>query len=619
MKQLTKVLFILMLILGLSLTACTPPSETAVDTDQTEVTTEESVEEVVEPVVEEPVVEEVEEPEPVVEEPVEEVVEEPVEEVVVEEVMEVADLDGAFTVFLTGMEAYNTINLEDLNVMMAEQQPYILDVRQPGELEEKGWIEGAVNIPLREVADNIEYLPSFDTPIVSYCGSGWRCTIALTALEAMGWEDVLGLKGGSYGGWVEAGYPIAEGEIPELVALNEAEPDAAMVLAMQDMLHNVPEGYGGITADDLNVEIVENPDLVLIDVRRPEEVEGKGHIDAPNVLFVPLEEFVANRDMWPEDTSTPIVTYCGSGHRSTIAMPILWSYGFENVRSLKGGFGGWAGAGFATVGAPEPEDPYALMDAGFATFLDDMEAYNTIGIEDLNVMMAEEVPFILDVRQPEELEEKGWIEGAVNIPLREVADHIEYLPSFDTTIVSYCGSGWRCTIALAALEGMGWENVRGLKGGSYGGWVEAGYPIVEGEIPELVALNEAKPEPELVAQMQTMLQNVPEGYGVMTAENLNTAIVENPDLILIDVRRAEEVEEKGSIDAPNVLFIPLEEFIASKEMWPEDKEASIVTYCGSGHRSTIAMAILWAEGYTDVHSLKGGFSGWAEAGFPIAE
>lgn len=617
MKQLSKVLFILMLILGLSLTACAPATDTAVTTDQTEVTTEESVAEVVE----EPVVEEVEEPEPVVEEPVtEEVVTEPVEEVVVaEEVMEVADLDAAFTVFLTSMEAYNTISLEDLNVMMAEQQPYILDVRQPGELEENGWIEGAVNIPLREVADNIAYLPSFDTPIVSYCGSGWRCTIALTALEAMGWEDVLGLKGGSYGGWVEAGYPIAEGEIPELVALNEAEPDAAMVLAMQDMLHNVPEGYGVITADDLNLEIVENPDLVLIDVRRPDEVEGKGHIDAPNVLFVPLEEFVANQDLWPEDPSTPIVTYCGSGHRSTIAMPILWSYGFENVRSLKGGYGGWADGGFATVGAPEPEDPYAMMDAGFTTFLEDMEGYNTIGIEDLNVMLAEDLPFILDVRQPEELEEKGWIEGAVNIPLREVADHIEYLPSFDTTIVSYCGSGWRCTIALAALEGMGWENVRGLKGGSYGGWVEAGYPIVEGEIPELVALNEAKPEPELVAQMQTMLQNVPEGYGVMTAEDLNTAIVENPDLILIDVRRAEEVEENSYIDAPNVLFIPLEEFIANKEMWPEDKDAPIVTYCGSGHRSTIAMAILWAEGYTDVHSLKGGFSGWVEAGFPVAE
>jgi rhodanese-related sulfurtransferase len=106
-------------------------------------------------------------------------------------------------------------------------------VRGPGELEENGWIEGAVNIPLRDLADNLQYLPSFDTPIVSYCGSGWRCTIALTALEAMGWEECARFEvGGSFGAWVEAGYPIAEGEIPELVELNAAEPDPAMVAAM---------------------------------------------------------------------------------------------------------------------------------------------------------------------------------------------------------------------------------------------------------------------------------------------------------------------------------------------------------------------------------------------------
>jgi rhodanese-related sulfurtransferase len=200
-----------------------------------------------------------------------------------------------------------------------------------------------------------------------------------------------------------------------------------------------------------------------------------------------------------------------------------------------------------------------------------------------------------------------------------VADSIEYLPSFDTPIVSYCGSGWRCTIALAALEGLGWEDVRGLKGGSFGGWVEAGYPIAEGDIPELIALDVADPDPALLAEMQEMMQAIPEGYGGISADDLNVAIVENPDLILIDVRTPGEVEEKGAIDAPNVVFIPLEEFATSTELWPADKDAPIVTYCGSGHRSTIAMTILWANDYTDVHSLKGGFGAWAEAGYPVAE
>ncbi len=147
-------------------------------------------------------------------------------------------------------------------------------MREPGELEENGYIEGAVLIPLREVADNIQYLPSFDTPIVSYCGSGWRCTIALTALEGMGWQDVRGLKGGSFGGWKDAGFPIAEGLPSDPLELNVAEPDPAVVAAMQEMLHNVPDGFGVVTAEDLNIELAENPDLILIDVRRPEESRG---------------------------------------------------------------------------------------------------------------------------------------------------------------------------------------------------------------------------------------------------------------------------------------------------------------------------------------------------------
>lgn len=598
--------WVLFLILGLLLVACggnATTDEPVAEPDNTAV--EEVVDEPADAPVEEPV-------EAVAEEPVEEVAEEPMEEPMAE-----ADLDGAFTTFLTGMERYNTMSVDALSEMMVEAPPFILDVREPSELQEKGWIEGAVNIPLREVADNLQYLPSFDTPIVSYCGSGWRCTIALTALEAMGWENVSGLTGGSFGAWLEAGYPIAEGEIPELVALDAAAPDPAMVAAMQEMLHNVPDGYGVMTADDLSVALVENPDIILIDVRRAEEVEENGHVDHPNLLYIPLEQFIEMSADWPADLDAPIVTYCGSGHRSTIAMSILWCYGYTDVHSLKGGFGGWASGGFPSVGLPEPAFD---MDAAFTVFLDGMEGYNTIGLDELNLQLAEDPPpFLLDVREPSEIEEKGYIEGAVNIPLREVADHIDLLPSFDTPIVSYCGSGWRCTIALTALEAMGWENVRGLTGGSFGAWVEAGYPVAEGLPLEPMVLEVAQPDPAAVAAMQEMLHNVPDGYGVIIADDLNVALLENPDLFVIDVRRLEELEEKGVIEAENWVHVPLESFVAMKDQWPTDLDTPIVVYCGSGHRSTIAMSILWAYGYSDVHSLKGGFGGWVEAGYPAAE
>ena len=273
-------------------------------------------------------------------------------------------------------------------------------------------------------------------------------------------------------------------------------------------------------------------------------------------------------------------------------------------------------AGYAKVGgvALAPD-----LDAVFTTFLSGMEKYNTIGIEDLNVMIVEgNAPFLLDVRQPEELLENGWIEGAVHVPIRELALHLDLLPSFDTTIVAYCASGWRCTIAVAALEGIGWENVLALKENSFTGWVDAGYPVVTGtELPVAEAVNAAAPDPALVEIFNTMLAAIPEGYGGITPDDLNTKLVENPDLILIDVRTPEEIAANGVIEAANVITIPLEQFIELKAMWPEDLNAPIVVYCGSGHRSTLAMTILWTYGYTDVLSLKGGFTAWTDAGYAV--
>ena len=518
-------------------------------------------------------------------------------------------LDAAFTTFLADMVAYNTISLEAVNEMLAEEPPpFLLDVRSPSEVEEKGYIEGAAVIPLRDLAQNIEYLPSEDTPIVSYCGSGWRCTIATAMLEALGWETVYSLKGGSFGGWAEAGYPVATG-LPEAVALNVAAPDPALVATIDTALSNIPDGWGVITAELLNQELIENPDLTLLDVRRAEELDAKGYIEGS--IHIPLEEFIANKDQWPADKDASIVIYCGSGHRSTLAMATMWAYGYTDVRSLKGGFGGWASEGYPVVGGE------AALDAAFTTFLGDMVAYNTISLEAVNEMLAEEPPpFLLDVRSPSEVEEKGYIEGAAVIPLRDLAQNIEYLPSEDTPIVSYCGSGWRCTIATAMLEGLGWETVYSLKGGSFGGWAEAGYPVATG-LPEAVALNVAAPDPALVGTIDTALTNIPEGWGVITAEQLNQELIENPDWTLIDVRRAEELEEKGMIE--DAIHVPLEEFIANKDQWPADKDAPIVVYCGSGHRSTLAMAMMWANGYTDVRSLKGGFGGWVSEGYPVVE
>lgn len=531
-------------------------------------------------------------------------------------VAEVANLDGVFGDMLANMASYNTVKADALLVEMAEDNPpFLLDVRTADELAEGGYIEGATHIPLNELAQHIDLLPSFDTPIVAYCGSGWRATIAMTALHGMGWTDVRALKT-AFADLTVAGYPIVTGT-PEAVALNVATPDAALVAAADTYLTGIKDHgskFGILTAEMLNTALAEDPGLVVLDVRTQAEVDKNGSIDAPNYVHIPLEDFVTRKAEWPS-MDAPIAVTCGSGHRSTMAMTMLFANGYTDVSSLQGGFAAWKDAGYATLGG-EP----TLAD-NYSTMLSEMAGYNTVKAEDLLVELAEDTPpFLLDVRSTEEVQTNGHIEGATLVPLNELAQHLDLLPSFDTPIVTYCGSGWRATIAMTALHGMGWTNVRALKT-TFADWVAAGNPVVEG-LPEPMVLDVVQVGEGLTAPVDTAVNIAKEtSWGGKAADALNADLVEKPDLILIDVRTPEEVAENGviAVEGQDLMTIPLADFIADSAMWPANKDAEIVVYCGSGHRSTMAMTMLLTEGYTNVTSLKGGFGSWVEAGFPVAE
>jgi rhodanese-related sulfurtransferase len=578
-------------------------------------------------------------PEPVVEEAApEEAVEEEVAEEVAEEseteesdegsgpglccLAEPATLDGVYTSMLGSMSGYNTVKTADvlLAEMAEDNPPFILDVRTLDEVTETGHIDGAAHIPLNELALHVDQLPSFDTPIVTYCKGGWRATIAMTALYGMGFENVRALKVG-FPDWKEDGNPVVEG-VPEAVVLNAADVDENLQFTADLYLEGIKDHgskFGILSADDLNIGIAENPDLVVIDVRRQEEVDEKGFIEAPNWVHFPLESFIDTRADWPADLDTPIAIYCGSGHRSTMAMTILFNYGYTDVTSLSGGIAGWVTAGFPVAGGAGP------LDANYQTMIDNMVGYNTIKTaDDLLLEMAEDnPPFVLDVRTVEELEDGGYIEGAAaHIPLDVLAQNLDQLPSFDTPIVTYCKGGWRATIAMTALHAMGWTDVRALKVG-FPTWAEDGFPVSEG-LPEIVVLDAAQPDAGVVAKVDAALTTVKglgTKWGIMTADTLNTALVENSDMILMDVRKTSEWEEQGVIAVVDqeLVTLPIEEMIANQDLWPADKDAEIVIYCGSGHRSTMAMEMLLSYGYSNVTSLSGGFSGWVVAEYPVAD
>ena len=266
-----------------------------------------------------------------------------------------ADLDAAVNLFLSGMQDYNVLRMGDLAEMLTQDPaPFLLDVRELSEVEANGYIPGAVVIPLRELPDHLNMLPAFDQAVVSYSGGGWRCTIAMTALGMLGWQQVLSLQDDSFGGYREGGNEVAAGLPAAGVPLDAAHPDPALVKAIHAMFSGLPSTWGAITAQDLANELGQNPGLILFDARTQAEIDLKGRIEGENSLTIPIEEIVARRNEWPADRDAPIVVYSGSGHRGSMVMTILRTYGYSDVRSLWGGLGAWVEAGYPAAGLPTP-------------------------------------------------------------------------------------------------------------------------------------------------------------------------------------------------------------------------------------------------------------------------
>jgi rhodanese-related sulfurtransferase len=72
---------------------------------------------------------------------------------------------------------------------------------------------------------------------------------------------------------------------------------------------------------------------------------------------------------------------------------------------------------------------------------------------------------VVDVRSPEEFA-AGHVQGALNIPLEELAQRAGTLPRA-AAIVTACGKGGgRSDAAAALLRGLGFESVRPLCGGT---------------------------------------------------------------------------------------------------------------------------------------------------------
>ncbi len=87
----------------------------------------------------------------------------------------------------------------------------------------------------------------------------------------------------------------------------------------------------------------------------------------------------------------------------------------------------------------------------------------------------------------------------------------------------------------------------------------------------------------------------------MTHAELKQRMLENPDLFVVDIREAEELDRFGMYTGANHISMGRMFIKAAEGSLP--KEAEIVVYCASGTRAGIVAQELSPRGYT-VHAVS---------------
>jgi len=83
----------------------------------------------------------------------------------------------------------------------------LVDVREESEYA-AGHLPGAVHVGKGVIERDIETkVPDPATPLVLYCGGGFRSALAADALQKMGYTNIVSMDGG-WTGWKNAGLPV---------------------------------------------------------------------------------------------------------------------------------------------------------------------------------------------------------------------------------------------------------------------------------------------------------------------------------------------------------------------------------------------------------------------------
>ena len=191
-----------------------------------------------------------------------------------------------------------------------------------------------------------------------------------------------------------------------------------------------------LSAEAFELEANESAALVL-DTRDASEF-ASGFI--PNSINIGLDGSFAQwvGEMIP-DVQQPILLVCEPGKEEE-AITRLSRVGYDHVLGyLEEGFKTWKNSGKDYNHATRIEA--ASFEKGFV----------------------KEQSLVFDVRKKSEFDSEH-LEGAINVPLNEINQHLAQFPK-DKEFSVYCAGGYRSMIASSILKQRGWDNFNDIIGG----------------------------------------------------------------------------------------------------------------------------------------------------------
>lgn len=102
--------------------------------------------------------------------------------------------------------------------------------------------------------------------------------------------------------------------------------------------------FKNITPAQLCSAVAKNPDILLLDVRTPEEFNGKAEVNygkLKNAINIPIQQLESRLGELQQYKNRQVIVYCSHSHRSPQASYLLTQNGFKQVTNMLGGMSVW--------------------------------------------------------------------------------------------------------------------------------------------------------------------------------------------------------------------------------------------------------------------------------------